>query len=38
LSEAKIVETLLHGVMRPMATGLSKQDVRNVAGFLTSGK
>ena len=38
LSEAKIVETLLHGVMRPMATGLSKQDARNVAAFLTSGK
>ncbi|MDB5676199.1 MAG: hypothetical protein JWM65_3181, partial [Sphingomonas bacterium] len=35
LSQAQIVEILLHGPMRPMAAGLSATDVGNVAGFLT---
>ncbi|MBS0479636.1 MAG: c-type cytochrome [Proteobacteria bacterium] len=38
LSQAQIVEILLHGPMRPMAAGLSKDDVGNVAKFLSTRK
>jgi len=38
LSRAEIVEILLHGPMRPMAAGLSANDVGNVAAFLASGR
>ena len=38
LSQAQIVDILLHGVMRPMASGLSKDDVNSVAKFLAAGR
>ncbi|MGN6269910.1 MAG: c-type cytochrome [Sphingomonas sp.] len=37
-SHGQIVDILLHGPMRPMATGLSKQDVDKLATFLTAGR
>lgn len=36
LPPARIVESLLHGVMRPMAGGMSKEDANSVASFLTA--
>lgn len=36
LPQAQIVETLLYGVMRPMAAGMSKDDANKVANFLTA--
>lgn len=37
-SQAQIVDILLHGPMRPMAAGLSKEAVNNIAKFIVSAR